>query len=525
MCLAPCSYAFEEAFPTNQIEQSKTNFNHFSLVNLMDNLLALDNKEKNSNVLNPVDKKTLIRREFISITSKFNQGNATVAYDEYEDLIDKIDDDVALIALSNIFYKIGFFSLANTAVDKVTYKNQYYDNLLDLERSYKIKANLTQEDEIYFAKLYSSIYFDNSAQEALNELLSKKDSYNKNDYYYFMLSRAYNETKKYQEALNSINKAISINNKNLQYEIFKVDILANSKKFSDALKIVEKLEKSKLPLNFEDSIKIKKELLFASSTKNDKEKKYHTVKKAYLEGHFEKAKKDCQNILNFDKDNSKVITIYAKSELAQGEIEKAKAHFNEAYKLDKHNIETLLGLADIKYIEGEYKNSTQIYKNVYNQEKNDPEILIKLVQSEKKYSKKPKELKKYQQKLDKTKNNYLEYYKAAMSFAQNNDILKEEYLKKSLLINPLYENAMGALVELYLKNKKYELAKGLIYNASFTLEKNYYYYYLCGLYNQALNNNKEAMQFYKTSLSLNNNFEVANIRILKLIPNVVNEEI
>ena len=47
--------------------------------------------------------------------------------------------------------------------DKIVYKNYFYDNISDLEKSYIPKANLSQEDEIYFAKLYSSIYFDNSS--------------------------------------------------------------------------------------------------------------------------------------------------------------------------------------------------------------------------------------------------------------------------------------------------------------------------------------------------------------------------
>ena len=94
-----------------------------------------------------------------------------------------------------------------------------------------------------------------------------------------------------------------------------------------------------------------------------------------------------------------------------------------------------------------------------------------------------------------------------------------------LNINPMHENSLGELIELYLENKNFKTAKALIYNASFTLEKNYYYYYLCGLYNQAINKRQDAIQFYKTSLNLNPNFEIANIKLLKLIPDKNDEEI
>ena len=123
------------------------------------------------------------------------------------------------------------------------------------------------------------------------------------------------------------------------------------------------------------------------------------------------------------------------------------------------------------------------------------------------------------------KNAFLSYYNSAISFTQKNKVLKEDFLKRALMINPMCEIALGALIELHLQNKNTQLAKGLISNTSFTLEKNYYYYYLCGLYSQAMNKKNEAIQFFKTSLNLNPAFEIANTKLLKLIPDTTNEEI
>ena len=507
--------------PSSNTQNNNTSY--FNLANIVDTLL---NNETKVNKENVSDKKVQMRKDFINITSKFNQGNASVAYDEYKQLIDKIDDDTSLLTLSKVFYKIAFFSLWNKAIDKIVYKNYFYDNISDLEKSYIPKANLSQEDEIYFAKLYSSIYFDNSSLEAINELNIKKSQYQKNDYYHFMLSRAYFETKKYNDALNSINKAISIANDNLQYQMFKIDILTNAKKYSDALKIIQKLEKMPSCVNFAQDIQIKKECILAQSSGNEKERKYHAVKKAFLEGNYEKVKKDCQNILNFDKDNAKIITLYAKSELASGNVERANTFFVNSYKLEKNNKETIIGIGDIKFMHRDYKNAVKMYKKAYSKDKNNYEIIIKLANAQREYAKNPKELAKLEAKIDKMpKNAYLSYYKSAMSIAQKNDVLKEDFLKRALLVNPLNENAIGALVELYLKNKNIKPAKGLIANTSLTLEKNYYYYYLCGLLNQALNKNTEAIHYFKTSLNLNPSFEIANIKLLKLIPDNFSEEI
>jgi len=506
-----------------ELNKSKTNsFNHFNLANLVDNFLNNESKIQD----NTLGDKSKLRKEFLSITSKFNQGNALVAYDEYEKFIDEIDNDTSLLILSKIFYEIGFFSLANKSVDKIIYKNQYYDNIMDLEKSYKPWVNLSKEDEIYYAKLYSQIYFNNSANEVMLELTKKYSPKTKDDYINFYLARANYEIKNYNTALNYINKAISINQNNLNYKVFKVDVLKANKKYKEAEKLVLKLKETKNLFNFSDKIKIEEQKVLASTVSNDKEKKYHTIKATFLEGNYEKTKKDCLSVLNFDKDNDKILSLYAKSELASGNIERANSYFVNSYKIEKNNLETIIGLGDIRYIHGDYKNAVKMYKKAYSKDKNNYETIIKLANAQRQYAKNQKELKKLEILMDKMpKKDFYAYYDSAISIAQKNSVLKEDFLKRALNINPMHEKTIGELFELYLKNKNFELAKGLIYNASFTLEKNYYYYYLCGLYNQAINKNSEAIRFYKTSLSLNPSFEIANVKLLKLIPDDIDEEI
>ena len=499
-------------------QPQKQSPDYFNLANIVDSFL-----NNNENSQEQKEDKTKLRQDFISTTSKFNQGNANSAYDEYKALIENIDDDILLFNLSKILYKIGFFSLAHIAEDKIVYKNQYFNNINDLETSYKPKITLSHDDEIFFAKIYSSIFFDNSASEATSELTAKKEQYQKNDYYHYMLSEGYYEQKNYHKALGAINKAISINPENINYKLSKVDILIANKKYSDALNIIKKLEKNNKIIYLLSDIKIKKQTIVALSS-NDKEKKYATVYKTYLEGNFEKTKKDCLSILNFDKDNDKVIALYAKAELALGNIERANAYFINAYKLEKNNLDTLIGLGDIRYIHKDYKGSIKMYKKALNIDKNNAEIMIKLYHSQKEYANSAKDIAKVKTKLDKISKNYLSYYNCAISSAQKNSVLKEEFLKQSLSLNPVYANSIGEMVELDLKNKNFKDAKGLIDIISFTLKKNYYYYYLLGLYDQAENKRQDAIQYYKTSLNLNPNFEIANIKLLKLIPNK-NEEI
>lgn len=519
-----CPFVFAQSLlePKTQSAQTKQVSNYFNLANIVDSFLT--NETTQSETI--ADEKSKIRKEFISITQKFNQGNAKVAYDEYVLLLDKITNDTSLLTLSKVFYEIGFFSLGDKAIEKIIYKNQFYDNILDLETSYKPKNPTTIEEEIYFAKAYSNIYFNNSADETIAQLLKKKNEYLKNDFFHYFSSRAYLETKQYNLCLNSINKAITINPDNLSYQMFKIEALTKAQKFKEAKKQVEKLEKTKLFLVLKPKLEVQKQIILAHLEGSNKTKKYYLAKKIYLEGNFEKAKKDCSNILNFDKENDKVMSLYAKSELALSNIERANVYFVNSYKLEKNNLDTIIGLGDIRYLHGDYKNAVKMYKKAYKKDKKDYESIIKLATAQRQHAQKPKEIKKLEIMLDKMpKNDYMAYYNSAISIAQKNSVLKEEFLKRSLSINPMFEQALGELIELHLKNKNYKLAKNLIYNASFTLEKNYYYYYLCGLYSQALDRRKEAMQFYKTSLNLNPNFEIANTRLLKLIPDISSEEI
>ncbi len=511
----------ENAFEIHNTPKTNPNNSYFNLANIVDTIFTNEKSSEQEN-----DEKNFLRKDFVRASSKFNQGNATAAYSEYDKLIDKTENDVSLLTLSKVFYEIGLFSLGDKAIEKIVYKNQFFDNINDLEKTFKPKANLNIDDEIYFAKIYSDIYFDNNAYESAIELSNKKDLYDKNDFYNYTLSRAYLEAKQYNNALSAINKAISANPENISYKILKTDCLIASGKYKEAKSVVEKLEKNKNIIFKKPQLEILIQTILAHTTKNDKEKKYYIANRSFLEGNFEKTKKDCQNILNFDKDNAKILSLYAKSELALGNVERANNYFVNSYKLDKNNIDTIIGLGDIRYIHGDYKNSVKMYKKAHKMDKDNYEIVLKLSNAQRQYAKNPKELKKLETLLDKMpKGDYLSYYKSAISIAAKNDVLKEDFLKRSLMVNPLYENALGELIQLNLKNKNFIAAKGLIQVASFTLEKNYYYYYLCGLYNQAANKRNDAIQFYKNALNLNPNFEVANIKLLKLIPNTLSEEI
>lgn len=516
--LAFCNDNLLEPNKTFEQEQKPPN-SVFNLANIVDGFLL---NEKPNVSIN--EKKVSIRNEFINATSKFNQGNAQSAYDDYDAIIDKVDNDLLALNLAKIFYEIGFFSLGDKACDKIVLKNQYENNIKDLKKSYKPNRNLTLEEEIYFAKQYANIFFNLNSEETLGELLQKKAQYLRDDYASYIISCAFYETKQFNKAQNFLTKSLGMNPKNLHYQMLKIDILIAQKKYNEAKKLIEKLQKDKTIISQLANLLIKQQIVLANLEKQESKKRYYLAYKSYLEGDFEKSKKESLNILNFKKDDAPALSLYAKSELALGNVERASVYFINSYKIDKDNYDTLIGLGDVRYIHGDYKNSIKAYQKAYNKDKNNYEAIIKLQNAKRQIAKTPRDLTKLENKLDNTPNSaYVDYYKSAISIAQKNSVLKEEYLKRALSINPMSEKTIGELVNLYLKNKNYSAGQNLIYSTSFSLEKNYYYYYLLGLYNEAVNKNKEAIQFYKTSLNLNPNFETANVKLLNLIPSKIED--
>lgn len=515
-------FANDNLLEPNIIEINNTQKSNsvFNLANIVDGFLT------EQKTIAPIsEKKTSIRTDFINATNKFNQGNTRVAYDEYNALIERIDNDLLALNLAKVFYEIGFFSLADMAIDKIISKNNYEIIINDLKRSYKTGKILTQEEEIYFAKQYSNIFYNLNGEESLGELLQKKSPYLRDDYASYIISCGFYETKQLNKAQNYINKSLGINPKNIRYQIFKIDILIAQKKYAEAKTLIEKLEKDKSIILLLNDILIKKQIVLAHLSKKEFQKRYHLAYRYYLEGDFEKSKKECLSILNFDKENAPALALYAKNELALGSVERAGSYFINSYKLEGSNFDTLIGLGDVRFIHGDYKNSSKVYQKAYNKNKSNYETIIKLYNAKKEAAKNPRELTKLEQQLDKAPNSaYIDYFSSAISIAQKNSVLKEAYLKRALSVNPMLQKAIGELVSLQLKNKNYNQAQNLIYTTSFSLEKNYYYYYLLGMYNEAVNKNKEAIQFYKTSLNLNPNFETANVKLLRLIPDKIEDD-
>ena len=494
----------------------------FSLTTIMDSFLNLGGQSENANL----DESEKQRVAFVNATKKFNQGNVVVAYDEFENLSNSINSDYALLVFAKSMYEIGFFSIGTKSLEKIKHKKFVQDTIDDLKRCYLPSFTLDKNEEIYLAKAYSSIHYDNSAQEISFELNKNEALTSKSDYANYILSQAMSESRQYQQALNFINKASSMNKTNLSYLNFKVKTLNALNKNKEALEIIDKIEKNNANEHiFKNSFMLQKETILANLSKDEQDRKYHQTMKTFMEGNYQKAIEDCKNILSFDKKNYKILTLLAMGQFVTGDRQNAKKNYLASYEINKNYPYTLSGLGDVKFLEYDLEGAIKYYKKALSQNPKDQTSALKLALIYKNDTKYEKDLKNLEKKLAKMDSApFMSYHSIAATIAKDNKNLRREYIRRATAINPLYENGWVAFLNYELENKDLDGAKNFLYMISFSNRTNYIYFYLNALYDIALNRTNSAIVNLRNCLSLKPDFEDANKKLIQLIPSEIKPE-
>ena len=232
----------------------------------------------------------------------------------------------------------------------------------------------------------------------------------------------------------------------------------------------------------------------------------------YLRGNYYKVINECQNILNFNKNNYKILTLQAQSQLNTGKSDLAKKNFLQSFDLNKNYGPTLSGLGDVYFMEGDKQKAIEYYKKAIKTDKTNAVNLIKLQIAYKNTPGNEKNLAKLEKQiaaLTNTKNLFYEYYLVSTGMLKNDIKQKREYLMKSLAINLLYESSWGEYLAYLNQAKKQKPMENFIYMISFVNNFNYSYYYYTGLVEKALGNRENAIMNMKHCISLNPDFEPA----------------
>lgn len=483
--------------------------NAFNLTTVMDNFLNLEPETKN--VYDTLDEKTRQRQEFADTSRKFNQGNVSVAYNDFASIISELDNDLALFVTATTMYDIGFFTLGDVAISKIKNHGYFDEQITLLKKSNKALYPLDKQEEIFLAKAYTSILYDNTPEETAFDLSKKTSLLKKSDYANYIMSQALLESRQYQQALMYIDTAIEKNPKSLKYASFKVEVLTRAKKYKEALKYLQEQE-LKISPDFKMTFLNHKENILAGLSNDENEKKFYQISVIYNDGNYYKVINECRNILNFNKNNYKILTLQAKSFLNTGNIELAEKGFTASYDINKKYLPTLIGLADTYYIKKDFVHAEEFYKKALKIKKSDPETLLKLsilynqtadLQSVKKLAKLKKETDKV------LKNSFYEYYLVATTIFKDNPNLRRDYLMKALVINPTFKPAISEYFAYLNDTDKQTGLQNFLYFVSFSNNLSYSYYYFRGIVEKNLGNKQDALANLRRCLVLNPDYEPA----------------
>lgn len=479
---------------SKEAEKIKTEFN-IEKNNLYDLILSQDKPFRFGQ--NSVINKT--NEQIKEASERFEQSNVTVAYKNYQALIESGTlTDFHYMQLAWQLAEIGFYSLSEEAMNKISY-NQMCKNYNDIiEKYYFPKYKPLYEEEIFLANIYTSIHYNNLTRESVFDLMKKDKLIRKSDYANYLAATALFSDKDYARAGNFINKALSMESENVKYLILKAKILTAQNKYSDALKIVSSLEKKKIiSSNKYSEIDTLKYYILSKSIKNEVKAKYYLAYYFYLNNDNTRALNELST-LAFKAKSDEVHYLMGEIYFGDKDYPKAFENYTKALTYNKRSSNAYKGLAKLYLIKNDYNNSLNYYLKAFKLNRNNEDTAsdisaLYLITNN------LKEAKKY---CDKTLFINSESYKGYFLLSKLRPDKSVENLKKSLIINPFYLNTWIELSEISLTNNDAVSAEKYLQSVGFINSNDYRYYYLRGKIAQAKSQNETAEKNFKEAVSL-----------------------
>lgn len=474
----------------------------FNLAGVIESFMNYQDKNEN---IKEIEKNT--RDEFLGAVNNIYNGNVVVARSEFSKTLNTLDNEAALLMFAKKMYQYGFFTLGNQAISKIPNKTNIQKQAQNLKDAYGTSYQLSEDEENYLVKAYTSIFYNNSPEEVAFNLIKKINLLENSDYANYIMALSMNECKQYAQALIYINRAIDKNDKNSNYKYLKAKTLLSNKKYKDALKYINENE-NKISVYTKNDMKILKQEVLSNLVSNDTDKKFYQIYAYYLDGNYYKVLSETKNILNFYKNNPKILTLQGMAHMAIGENNLAENDFNLSYKQNKKFPLTQMGLADCNYINQNYKSAYQKYKKLINSEFKNEAFLKSYISLEKIKPNDKKLLKLKKQKDLLENNSQYEYYRISNDIIKN-DKEKQKYIAKSLSQNLLNKDAWDVLFDMDYKNSNYDNIEKIAFILLFADDMNAEYYYYSALSQNHKNNKKEAFYELKKAISINPDYKPA----------------
>ena len=404
--------------------------------------------------------------DFNASMEKFKNSNISIAYNEFENIINESpdDNDYINIVLTGKLSDIGLYNLANKTRLKIKDKDLAQVPLKNIDAIFYQNKKLDVEDEIYLGECFADITYNNLSKEIATDLSTNTEILEKYDYALYLASLAWYKNNNIAMAEKYLVEAITKNPQNISYKFLQAKILAD-KGFKDkALKVAESIKKDIVLTDFYDKKynEVYEYILFKTA-KDENIKNYHLAYYYYYRDDYLRSLKVIPPVNSKNKkENSDIYVLISKNYVALKEYEKALENAQKSYKLNEKNTDTLIILGEIEEKKENLKNALKYYKNAMRYEKSGYNASIKVAKIYLKTDKKIKAQKILEDVLKNSSNYYEAYYLEALT--DKSKYL--DYLKKSLSLNSEFIDGWQELA-------KYEIEKGNLYKAQIYLNNAY----------------------------------------------------
>ncbi len=440
--------------------------------------------------------------------NRFMQSNVKSAYADFTVLIESIQpNDYAYLQFATKMADIGFFNLADTALNKV--KDKDISLLLneEIKRFYFPSAKLSRNDEVYLGEVFSNIIYNDQSREATSELIKNTVLMSGSDYANYLAALGSLKSANQEAAIKYIDIALEKNPQNINYSKLKAEILSQGKNPKNAIKIVKVIKEQPLITEeYSNKINSLEQYILYKTQKNDSQKKYHLGYYYYYENELNKALRTLQGaVTNKKKNNRDVYALLSRVYFDMKEFEKAEDMALKAHKIDKNNVMALLVLGDISYRKKDFKTALKYYEDAECHEKISQLPAIKVAQTCIMLDKE-KRAKDIVSKILKNHSDCAEAYYYMALFEKDREI---PYLKKSISINLNYKDAWIDMARVEIEKKNFNQAKKYLAIAGSIDENDFRYYYYQGLIAKAKGLDGDANANFQKSLKLNPDYSPA----------------
>ena len=429
---------------------------------------------------------TLFKKNFKSAVDKFENLNIKISYDDFNRLISKNHkNDFYLLVLADKTAELGFFDLSKQAFSRIEDFDISNNVIENTKKFYFPKKSITKSDILILAELYSNIVYNDQAKESVVELGQYPRLLNDYDYANYLMALGYYKLNDLENAKQYIKTATEVNPENINYKILESQIFTGDKKGKISKKLIKEIDEQEINTKrLSEKLESSNEYVSYLLVKKPFDKDYYLGRYYYAEGNYVKASRIFMTALGKNKKNNALLySMLARCAYALGDYKKAEEYCNKTNKITASNPDCMITMGDLAAKNGDYKNALKYYKSAESDKKLRQEALEKMasVYTKMSYPKRANDI--YKRLIEDYNSSYIAYYKIGLITPEK----ELDYLKKSVSINPSYQDGWIDLARVMLDKGNISLAKSYLSVANYLDDSNFRYYYY-----QSLLNKKEA---------------------------------